>query len=154
MEFRYWLDAFMRKGGWTQASLGKALGVAQVTVGAWVNGKNLPDARNLRKISELAGEDPIWLFRQVGYLPPETEGAEARSSPVVTPRSLELLNLFNRLPEGEQDLEVEVLRLRLRHLERSGSPPAPAAQDNGDGMDDLTVESMREPEPSIEVGDN
>ncbi len=76
VEFRYWLDAFMRKGGWTQASLGKALGVAQVTVGAWVNGKNLPDARNLRKIAELAGEDPIWLFRQVGYLPPEAAAEE------------------------------------------------------------------------------
>ncbi len=77
MDFRYWLDAFMRNGGWTQASLGKALGVAQVTVGAWVNGKNLPDAHNLRKLAELAGEDAIWLFRQVGYLPPE---ARARRS--------------------------------------------------------------------------
>ena len=118
MDFRYWLDAFMRNGGWTQASLGKALGVAQVTVGAWVNGKNLPDAHNLRKLAELAGEDAIWLFRQVGYLPPEAESSAAHASPVLSRRAQEIVSLFNRLAEADQDLEIAALRLRVNHVER------------------------------------
>lgn len=137
MDFRYWLDAFMRNGGWTQASLGKALGVAQVTVGAWVNGKNLPDAHNLRKLAELAGEDAIWLFRQVGYLPPEAESTATHSSPVLSRRAQELVSLFNRLAEPEQDLEIATLRLRVSHAERranrGGSPSAPTGSPESNG---------------------
>lgn len=125
MDFRYWLDAFMRNGGWTQASLGKALGVAQVTVGAWVNGKNLPDAHNLRKLAELAGEDSIWLFRQVGYLPPEPENTVAHASPVLSRRAQEIVSLFNRLAEAEQDLEIATLRLRVGHIERRSTRSSP-----------------------------
>jgi transcriptional regulator with XRE-family HTH domain len=135
MDFRYWLDAFMRNGGWTQASLGKALGVAQVTVGAWVNGKNLPDAHNLRKLAELAGEDAIWLFRQVGYLPPEAESTATHSSPVLSRRAQEIVSLFNRLAEPDQDLEIAALRLRVSHVERrSNRAPAnpPAREHNGE----------------------
>ena len=135
MDFRYWLDAFMRNGGWTQASLGKALGVAQVTVGAWVNGKNLPDAHNLRKLAELAGEDAIWLFRQVGYLPPEAESTATHSSPVLSRRAQEIVSLFNRLAEPDQDLEIAALRLRVSHVERRANrAPAnpPAREHNGE----------------------
>jgi transcriptional regulator with XRE-family HTH domain len=127
MDFRYWLDAFMRNGGWTQASLGKALGVAQVTVGAWVNGKNLPDAHNLRKLAELAGEDAIWLFRQVGYLPPEAESTAQHASPVLSRRAQEIVSLFNRLSEADQDLEIATLRLRVSHVERRAHRGGPGA---------------------------
>ena len=147
MDFRYWLDAFMRNGGWTQASLGKALGVAQVTVGAWVNGKNLPDAHNLRKLAELAGEDAIWLFRQVGYLPPEAESTATHSSPVLSRRAQEIVSLFNRLAEADQDLEIAALRLRVSHVERranraSGNPPA--REHNGE----TSAEGSPEAEPA------
>lgn len=144
----------MRKGGWTQASLGRALGVAQVTVGAWVNGKNLPDARNLRRLAELAGEDPIWLFRQVGYLPPES-AAEGRYSPVLTPRSLELVNLFNHLTEDEQDLELEVLRLRERHGKRKyGGAEQPHSTEHASAPDNGSpaagAQGAEEQEPSLD----
>jgi transcriptional regulator with XRE-family HTH domain len=141
MDFRYWLDAFMRNGGWTQASLGKALGVAQVTVGAWVNGKNLPDAHNLRKLAELASEDSIWLFRQVGYLPPEVEHTAAHTSPVLSRRAQELVSLFNRLPEPDQDLELAVLRLRVSHAERSASRAANAPKPESNGESAAAAES-------------
>jgi transcriptional regulator with XRE-family HTH domain len=133
MDFRYWLDAFMRNGGWTQASLGKALGVAQVTVGAWVNGKNLPDAHNLRKLAELAGEDAIWLFRQVGYLPPEAESTSTHASPVLSRRAQEIVSLFNRLAEADQDLEISILRLRVNHVERRASRAASQAPPESNG---------------------
>lgn len=137
MDFRYWLDAFMRNGGWTQASLGKALGVAQVTVGAWVNGKNLPDAHNLRKLAELAGEDAIWLFRQVGYLPPEADNSAAHASPVLSRRVQEVVSLVSRLSEADQDLEIAMLRLRVNHTERRANRPAPPMppESNGEAAD-------------------
>jgi len=133
MDFRYGLGAFMRNGGWTQASLGKALGVAQVTVGAWVNGKNLPDAHNLHKLAELAGEDAIWLFRQVGYLPPEVEGATAPASPVLSRRAQETVSLLNWLREVDQDLEIAVPRLRVSHAERRANRPAPPVPTESNG---------------------
>ncbi len=147
MDFRYWLDTFMRNGGWTQASLGKALGVAQVTVGAWVNDKNLPDAHNLRKLAELAGEDSIWLFRQVGYLPPEAENTAPHASPVLSRRAQEIVSLFNRLAEAEQDLEIATLRLRVGHVERRSARQSPnpmPTESNGPGASESATPPARE----------
>ena len=111
MDFRYWLDAFMRNGGWTQASLGKALGVAQVTVGALVNGKNLPDAHNLRnrspnlsharqlvaeRLGEQAATDMV-LTRPRGVLDNAAPSSLPSAVGVQTPPRRESQNIFRRL---------------------------------------------------------
>jgi hypothetical protein len=92
----------------------------------------------------------------VGYLPPEAAAAEGRYSPVLTPRSLELVNLFNHLTEEEQDLEIEVLRLRERHGTRKQSraeQPGASAEhantpENGSPASENRPE--QEPEPSFD----
>jgi transcriptional regulator with XRE-family HTH domain len=53
MEFSPWLRGQMEKNNWTQEGLGKQVGVAQVTVGKWLKGENLPDPKSLRKLAEI-----------------------------------------------------------------------------------------------------
>jgi transcriptional regulator with XRE-family HTH domain len=68
-EFQNWLRNDIDASGLTYGDYGELVGVKHPTVSGWVNGKHLPEAPKLRRLAEVRGQDPVTMFRMVGYLP-------------------------------------------------------------------------------------
>ena len=60
--FKVSLAAARVNAGMTQDALSKAIGVSKDTVYNWENGKAIPTAINLRKLSELSGIPMDYIF--------------------------------------------------------------------------------------------
>lgn len=61
-DFKISLAAARVNAGMTQESLAKAIGVDKGTVYNWENGKGIPTAISLRKLSELSGIPMDYIF--------------------------------------------------------------------------------------------
>lgn len=125
----------METGSWTQESIGKKIGVSQVTVGQWLRGKDRPRPDALRELARVTGTNPIWLFRLVGYLPEEEPVDDA----AVRPKVAAILRELETLPDEVIDLLVDqiryVLRPRAKALKEGGREAAKAGKDQPDSGD-------------------
>lgn len=95
----YRIRRLLADTGWSQAELGRLVGVSQQTVQRWATGVSTPNHNNLDQLSERTGRPIFWFM-----LPPEEE------EQVVTPASmkldqkqLELLRTFSAFPGDDQD---------------------------------------------------
>ena len=103
------LNNLMRIEGKTRKDLSEALGISYFTITAWVNGTKYPRMDKVEMLAKYFGvqksdliedmEDNISLPQKTFVL---SEGEEL------------LLALFRQLPEGEQQMYLEVLRARLK----------------------------------------
>ena len=95
----------------TQRSLAKALKISHVSVSQWERGDSEPTGKNLFALSKVLQ----WiLFGDEDKQPtPPVEKPVALS-----PKELELLELFNALPESEQDTQLAEMRARVKNFNK------------------------------------
>ncbi|EAW1193057.1 helix-turn-helix domain-containing protein [Salmonella enterica] len=95
----YRIKRLLEEAGWSQAELGRRVGVSQQTVQRWANGKVSPNPENFDQLSKITGHPVFWFM-----LPPDEEDQ------VTTPDTMkmgrmerELLQTFNAFPEEDRE---------------------------------------------------
>ncbi len=100
----------------TQRDLAKALRISHVSVSQWERDDSEPTGKNLFALSKALQCLPTWvLFGDDDKTP------EAPSEPLHTPldaKQQEMLDLFNALPESEQDAQISEMRARVENFNR------------------------------------
>lgn len=98
----------LEKKGWSQAELGRRIGVAQQSVNKWMAGETRPSPRRLGQIEEALDLDPGSLIVMVGYAAPNQ--TITRYTPAA--KSADLPDKISRLaPEDRQMIERLVDRV-------------------------------------------
>ncbi|MCZ5322425.1 helix-turn-helix domain-containing protein [Escherichia coli] len=99
----------------TQRSLAKALKISHVSVSQWERGDSEPTGKNLLPSVKYCNA------HQHGfYLAMKTSNQHhlLRSQLPYPPKELELLELFNALPESEQDTQLAEMRARVKNFNK------------------------------------
>ncbi|MFB5172512.1 helix-turn-helix domain-containing protein [Erwinia amylovora] len=101
--------------GFTQKSLAKALQLSDVSISQWERDESEPTGKNLHALSKALRCSPTWiLFGDEDKAPEESGEIPAR----LDPRQQELLELFNALPESDQDAQLCEMRARVENFNR------------------------------------
>ncbi|EOW0181908.1 helix-turn-helix domain-containing protein [Klebsiella aerogenes] len=100
---------------YTQRTLAKALKISHVSVSQWERDDSEPTGKNLFALANALRCTPTWiLFGDDEQAPPPPTDTQ----PTLDDRQLELLALFDALPESEQDAQLEELRARVENFNR------------------------------------
>ncbi|ECC3255672.1 TPA: helix-turn-helix domain-containing protein [Salmonella enterica subsp. enterica serovar Enteritidis] len=99
----------------TQRTLAKALKISHVSVSQWERDDSEPTGKNLFALSKVLQCSPTWILYG--------DEDKAPDEPVYTPPALderqqELVELFNALPESEQDAQLAQLRARVENFNK------------------------------------
>jgi len=98
----------------SQAALGKLVGVAHVTISQWERNETQPAGTRLFSLAKGLQCSPSWLlFGNENHTP--TDPIEL-SQPALSPIHRELIELFDSLPESEQQAQLENLRARVENF--------------------------------------
>lgn len=88
-----WLRGKLAEGDLTYEKLGEKVGVRHSSISQWVNGKHLPEPKQLLRLAEVFNENPFMLFNLAYGLPlPGGEGREIRPLEAEIERLLETLD--------------------------------------------------------------
>lgn len=99
----------------TQRTLAKALKISHVSVSQWERDDSEPTGKNLFALSKILKCSPTWILfgddeQAPDSLPPEESPLDDRHK--------ELIELFDALPESEQDSHLELMRARVENFNR------------------------------------
>lgn len=111
----YRIKRLLSDTGWSQAELGRKIGVSQQAVQLWVTGKVSPKPENLDKLSEVTGLPPYWFM-----LPPD-EGDQVVTPDAMKlgPMQLDLLKTFNAFPEEDQQQMLSEMKERKETMDKT-----------------------------------
>ncbi|HGW2956513.1 TPA: helix-turn-helix domain-containing protein [Raoultella ornithinolytica] len=111
----YRIKRLLSDTGWSQAELGRKIGVSQQAVQLWVTGKVSPKPENLDKLSEVTGLPPYWFM-----LPPD-EGDQVVTPDAMKlgPMQLDLLKTFNAFPEEDQQQMLYEMKERKETMDKT-----------------------------------
>lgn len=99
----------------TQRSLAKALKISHVSVSQWERDDSDPTGKNLFALAKVLQCSPTWiLFGDDSQQPDEPHEAGL----VLDERQKELLELFDALPESEQDAQLSEMRARVQNFNK------------------------------------
>ena len=116
MNFEERLLRALEEAGISQSELGRRVGVNSQTVSNWCNTGNFPRKEKLELFPHALGKPFCWFFT--------TDEEEAKleattaSKTVLTEKQSELLEIFDQLPEIEQDRFVLLASQRLEELDK------------------------------------
>lgn len=101
--------------GLTQKSLAKTLKLSDVSISQWERDESEPTGKNLHALSKALRCSPTWILFGDEDKTPEV--------PIDIPAPLdakqqELLELFDALPESEQDAQLSEMRARVENFNR------------------------------------
>ncbi|MDU7198606.1 helix-turn-helix domain-containing protein [Phytobacter diazotrophicus] len=116
MNFEKRLLRALDEAGISQSELGRRVGVNSQTVSNWCNTGNFPRKEKLELFPQALGKPLYWFF-----MTDEEESslqAVTSSKTVLSPKQTELLEVFDQLPEIEQERFIELARTRLEELDR------------------------------------
>ncbi|EML5585433.1 helix-turn-helix domain-containing protein [Klebsiella oxytoca] len=99
----------------TQRTLAKALKISHVSVSQWERDDSEPTGKNLFALSKILKCSPTWIL--FGDDEQEPDSLPAEESPL-DDRHKELIELFDALPESEQDSQLELMRARVENFNR------------------------------------
>ncbi|HBL0706800.1 helix-turn-helix domain-containing protein [Klebsiella oxytoca] len=94
----------------TQRTLAKALKISHVSVSQWERDDSEPSGKNLFALSKVLQCSPTWIMYGDEEVSP---GAPVEQTPPLDERQQELLDLFNALPESEQEAQLSEMRARV-----------------------------------------
>ncbi|WP_342656884.1 helix-turn-helix domain-containing protein [Pantoea sp. RSPAM1] len=101
--------------GFTQKTLAKALQLTDVSISQWERDDSEPTGKNLHALSKALRCSPTWILFGDEDKTPE----EPSALPVtMDARQQELLDLFDALPESEQDAQLNEMRARVENFNR------------------------------------
>lgn len=115
VEFKFWLRETMLENKWTQDTLGKEVGVAQVTIGQWAKGNNLPDPKTLSRLAKVTNTDEVELFKMVGYLSEEAGSNGVKKLPPIIEAAV-------REMEGISEDGIRLIIDQMRHVLKKRYP--------------------------------
>lgn len=101
----------------TQRAAAKMVGVAHVTISQWERDETQPVGTRLFSLAKALSCTPTWLLfgdEEQTPAPP----AEIPPSPNLSEKHLELIDLFDSLPESEQDAQLDQLRARVKNFNK------------------------------------
>lgn len=97
----------------SQAALGKLVGVAHVTISQWERNETKPTGARLLSLARALQCSPTWLLyghdKHAPSTPVELE------NPTLTPEHRELIELYDSLPESEQQAQLQNMRARVKN---------------------------------------
>lgn len=100
----------------SQAALGKLVGVAHVTISQWERNETQPAGKRLFALAKSLQCNPTWLlFGKDDYAPSAPSDAEP---PALSPEHRELIELYDSLPESEQQAQLMNLRAKVKNFNR------------------------------------
>ena len=98
--------------GMKQTDLCNKTGIPKSAISQYISGAFEPKQDRLLLIAQALDVDPVWLM---GYdVPMEREQKISPDKPELTEGEKMLLDLFNRLPEEQQELVLQMIRVALR----------------------------------------
>jgi transcriptional regulator with XRE-family HTH domain len=100
---------------YTQRSLAKALKISHVSVSQWERDDSEPTGKNLFSLGKALGCSPTWILFGDDEATPESFTLER---PPLDERQQEMLNLFDALPESEQDEQLQQMRAKVKNFNK------------------------------------
>ena len=99
----------------TQSTLAKSLKISHVSVSQWERDDSEPSGKNLFALSKILKCSPTWILFGDDEQAPDSLPAEELP---LDDRHRELIELFDALPESEQDSQLELMRARVENFNR------------------------------------
>lgn len=99
----------------TQRTLAKALKISHVSVSQWERDDSEPSGKNLFSLSKVLQCSPTWILYGDEDKTPD---APVDAPPALDERQQELVELFNALPESEQNAQLAQLRARVDNFNK------------------------------------
>lgn len=108
--FGRWLLEHLENKRWSMRELARRCDVSESTVSRIVSGKRNPSPDLCRRMAQVLELPPETVFRAASHLP----HVDDRS-----PKEEEALHLFRRLPDGERDRVLLIMRALLEAQEHT-----------------------------------
>ena len=115
MNFEERLQRALDEAGMSQSELGLRIGVNSQTVSHWCNAGIFPRKEKLILLPEALGKPLYWFF-----MTDEEEEhivSVTQSKTVLNPHQSALLEVFDQLPEAEQERFISLAKTRLEELD-------------------------------------
>lgn len=101
----------------TQRETAKLVGVAHVTISQWERDETQPTGTRLFALAKALKCSPTWLM--FGDEEQTPEPAELLpKTPELSEKHAELIDLFDSLPESEQDAQLSEMRARVENFNK------------------------------------
>lgn len=95
----------------TQTELCAKAKISKSSLSEYLNGKHEPGQDKVFILAQALGVDPVWLW---GYdVPMEPKKESSPTEPQLSEGEKVLLDLFNRVPEDQQQLVLQMIRAAL-----------------------------------------
>lgn len=110
------LKEAMRTSNIKQADLARLTGISKGGISNYVTGRYEPKSDIISKLAAALNVSEMWLW---GYdVPMERKSKISPSEPTLTEGEKLLLDLFNRVPEDQQQLVLQMIRAALGSQEQ------------------------------------
>lgn len=116
MNFEERLQRALEEAGISQSELGRRVGVNSQSVSGWCNSGIIPRKEKLALLPEALGKPLYWFFMTDEE--EQSVTAVTQSKTVLNERQSKLLEVFDQLPESEQDRFISLANERLEELDR------------------------------------
>ncbi|EKS6403300.1 helix-turn-helix domain-containing protein [Enterobacter hormaechei] len=101
----------------TQREAAKLAGVAHVTISQWERDETQPVGARLFALAKALSCTPTWLmFGDDDQAPVPAE--DIQLAPQLSEKHRELIDLYDSLPESEQEAQLEQLRARVKNFNK------------------------------------
>ncbi|OAT52164.1 DNA-binding repressor [Kluyvera georgiana ATCC 51603] len=116
MNFENRLQQAIDEAGISQSELGRRVGVNSQSVSGWCNAGIIPRKEKLALLPQALGRPLYWFFMSEE----EEHAIEAAtaSKTVLNEKQSKLLQIFDQLPEAEQDRFITLAETRLEELDK------------------------------------
>ncbi|HCI4378035.1 TPA: transcriptional regulator [Klebsiella pneumoniae] len=116
MNFGVRLQRVLDEIGMSQSELGRRIGATSQSVNGWCQAGILPRKEMLEQLPEITGKPLYWFFMtdedEETLQPPRSEDIY-----VLTPETKKLIEIYDQLPQVEQERFVGLMQLRLEELD-------------------------------------
>ena len=116
MNFGVRLQRVLDEIGMSQSELGRRIGATSQSVNGWCQAGILPRTEMLEQLPDITGKPLYWFFMT-------DEDEETLQQPrsediyVLTPETKKLIEIYDQLPQVEQERFVGLMQLRLEELD-------------------------------------
>lgn len=116
MNFGVRLQRVLDEIGISQSELGRRIGATSQSVNGWCQAGILPRKEMLEQLPDITGKPLYWFFMtdedEETLQPPRSEDIY-----VLTPETKKLIEIYDQLPQVEQERFVGLMQLRLEELD-------------------------------------
>jgi len=116
MNFEERLIRALEEAGISQSELGRRVGVNSQSVSGWCNAGIIPRKEKLALLPEALGKPLYWFFMSDAEEKWIKEISESKT--VLNDKQQRLLDVFDQLPESEQERFITLANERLEELDK------------------------------------